>query len=75
MGPATIKSDYTKTRKYWKYLKAKFKKEGNELGSITTQLKLKSPDGKIRLSNVLDYNGIIALGKQFPELKWCQAPF
>ena len=28
-------------RNYWKYLKDKFKKEGNELGSITTtQLKL-----------------------------------
>ncbi|NLX65885.1 MAG: cell filamentation protein Fic, partial [Bacteroidales bacterium] len=54
---------------YWKYLKAKLKKEGNELGSVTTQLKLKSPDGKMRLSNVLDYDGIIALGKQFPSIK------
>ena len=65
----TDQDDYTKTRNYWKYLKAKFKKEGNELGSITTQLKLQSPDGKIRFSNVLDYNGIIALGKQFPGKK------
>lgn len=58
--------DYQKTRNYWKYLKAKLKKEGNELGSVTTQLKLKTPDGKLRFTNVLDYNGIIALGKQFP---------
>jgi cell filamentation protein len=65
----TDQDDYTKTRNYWKYLKAKLKKEGNELGSITTLLKLKSPDGKKRLSNVLDYNGIIALGKQFPGKK------
>lgn len=65
----TDQDDYTKTRNYWKYLKAKLKKEGNELGSVTTQLKLKSPDGKMRLSNVLDYNGIIALGKQFPGKK------
>lgn len=65
----TNQDDYNKTRNYWKYLKAKFKKEGNELGSITTQLKLKSPDGKMRLSNVLDYVGIIALGKQFPSTK------
>jgi len=61
--------DYTKTRNYWKYLKAKLKKEGSELGSVTTQLKLKSPDGKMRLSNVFDYSGIIALGKQFPGTK------
>jgi len=65
----TDQDDYTKTRNYWKYLKAKLKKEGNELGSVTTQLKLKSPDGKLRLSNVLDYDGIIALGKQFPGKK------
>jgi cell filamentation protein len=32
-------------------------------------LKLKSPDGKMRLSNVFDYDGIIALGKQFPSKK------
>lgn len=65
----TDQDDYTKARNYWKYLKAKLKKEGNELGSNTTQLKLKSPDGKIRLSNVLDYDGIVALGKQFPGKK------
>jgi Protein involved in cell division len=65
----TNQDDYNKARNYWKYLKAKFKKEGSELGSITTQLKLKSPDGKMRLSNVLDYDGIIALGKQFPSKK------
>jgi len=65
----TGQDDYTKTRNYWKYLKAKLKKDGNELGSVTTQLKLRSPDGKMRLSNVLDYDGIIALGKQFPSKK------
>jgi cell filamentation protein len=62
----TNQDDYSKTRNYWKYLKARLKNEGNELGSVTTQLKLKSPDGKMRLTNVLDYDGIIALGKQFP---------
>ncbi|MCL2041595.1 MAG: Fic family protein [Bacteroidales bacterium] len=65
----TDQDDYTKARNYWKYLKAKLKKEGNELGSVTTQLKLKSPDGKMRLSNVLDHNGVIALAKQIPNNK------
>jgi cell filamentation protein len=32
--------DYNKVRNYWKYLKAKFKKENNQLGSSTTQLKI-----------------------------------
>jgi cell filamentation protein len=65
----TDQNDYTKTRNYWKYLKAKLKKENSEVGSITTQLKLLAPDGKKRLSDMLDYNGIIALGKQFPGKK------
>ncbi|SFK78278.1 cell filamentation protein [Porphyromonadaceae bacterium KH3CP3RA] len=65
----TSQDDYTKTRNYWKYLKAKLKKEGNELGSLTTQLKLKAPDGKRRLSNVLDYDGVISLAKHFPNNK------
>jgi len=65
----TDQNDYKKTRNYWKYLKAKLKKENSEVVSATTQLKLLAPDGKNRLSDMLDYNGIIALGKQFPSKK------
>ncbi len=59
--------DYEKNRNYWKYLKAKLKREGSELGSVTTQLKLRAPDGKLRLANVMDYEQIIALAKVFPS--------
>jgi cell filamentation protein len=59
--------DYNKNRNYWKYLKAKLKKENNELVSATTQLKLIANDGKRYLTDILDYEGIIALGKQFPS--------
>ncbi|MBP7076182.1 MAG: Fic family protein [Bacteroidales bacterium] len=65
----TDQNDYTKTRNYWKYLKAKLKKEKNELVSGTTQLKLLASDGKRYVTDMLDYNGIIALGKQFPGKK------
>jgi cell filamentation protein len=65
----TNQNDYSKTRNYWKYLKAKLKKENSEVVSATTQLKILAPDGKKRLSDMLDYNGIIALGKQFPGKK------
>ena len=65
----TNQDDYTKTRNYWKYLKAKLKKEGNQVVSATTQLKILAPDGKKRLSDVLDYKGISALGKTFPGTK------
>ena len=37
--------------------------------SATTQLKLLAPNGKMRLSDMLDYEGIIALGKEFPSKK------
>lgn len=59
--------DYTKNRNYWKYLKAKLKKENSELVSSTTQLKLVANDGKRYLTDMLDYEGIISLGKQFPS--------
>ena len=65
----TDQNDYSKTRNYWKYLKAKLKKEKNQLVSATTQLKILAPDGKRRLADMLDYNGIIALGKEFPSKK------
>lgn len=65
----TNQDDYTKSRNYWKYLKAKLKKEKSEVVSITTQLKFIAPDGKRRMSDVLDYKGIIALGKTFPGTK------
>jgi cell filamentation protein len=65
----TNQDDYTKTRNYWKYLKAKLKKEGSQVVSATTQLKFFAPDGKMRLADMLDYSGIIALGKTFPGTK------
>jgi cell filamentation protein len=65
----TDQDDYTKTRNYWKYLKAKLKKENSQVVSATTQLKFLAPDGKRRFADMLDYNGIIVLGKEFPGKK------
>lgn len=65
----TNQDDYSKTRNYWKYLKVKLKNEGSQLDSTTTQLKLTAADGKKYKSDMLDYEGIIALGKTFPGTK------
>ena len=46
IGAINEQDDYAKNRNYWKYLKAKLKKENSELVSATTQLKLKAADGK-----------------------------
>ena len=59
--------DYEGNRNYWKYLKAKLKRENNQLGSVTTQFKFTAPDGKKRAANVLDHEGIIELAKNFPS--------
>jgi cell filamentation protein len=69
VGILNEENDYTKVRNYWKYLKAKLKKENSELVSATTQLKLLANDGKRYLTDMLDYDGIIALGKEFPGKK------
>ena len=65
----TDQDDYTKNRNYWKYLKAKLKKEKSQVVSATTQLKILAPDGKKRLADMMDYKGIIDLGKEFPSKK------
>jgi len=36
VGVLNEQSEYEKNRNYWKYLKAKLKKEHNQLGSVTT---------------------------------------
>lgn len=69
VGVFNEEEDYNKTRNYWKYLKAKMKREENQLVSATTQLKLQAPDGKSRLTDTLDSSGIIELAKQFPNKK------
>ncbi len=73
VGVLNTQDDYEKNRNYWKYLKAKLKKTLPELVSDTTQLKLTAADGKKYKSDVMDYNQVIELAKNFPNNK--SAPF
>ena len=63
VGVLNAQDDYTKNRNYWKYLKNKLKNEGSEVVSVTNQLKLLAPDGKRRLTDVLDYDGVVLPSK------------
>ena len=63
VGAINDQSDYKKNRNYWKYLKTKLRKEGNELVSATNQLKLRAADGKRYDTDVLDAEGIRLLAK------------
>lgn len=67
VGLLNDETDYTKTRNYWKYLKAKFKKENSQLVSATIQLKIVASDGKKYNTDMLDSQGIVDLCKSFPN--------
>jgi cell filamentation protein len=67
VGVLNEEPDYSKVRNYWKYLKAKLKKENNQLVSATTQLKLTAADGKKYLTDTLDSKGVVELAKHFPN--------
>ena len=69
IGAINEQDDYAKTRNYWKYLKAKLKKEDNELVSGTNQLKLLAADGKHYATDTLDAKGIAELAKVMPNQK------
>ena len=69
IGVLNGEDDYQKNRNYWKYLKTKLRKEDSEVVSVTNQLKILAPDGKSRLSDVLDNNGVITLAQSMPNTK------
>jgi len=72
VGVLNTQDDYTRNRNYWKYLKTKLKNDGVEVVSATNQLKLRAPDGKMRLTDVLDAAGVVELAKNMPNNKASQ---
>ena len=56
-------------RKYWSVLKTRLKKEGNELATICSQLKMKASDGKMRKTDVADMQGVFRIIQSVPSPK------
>ncbi len=56
-------------RKYWSVLKNRLKKEGSELTTNCSQLKMLVPDGKIRLRDVMITRDIFRLIESVPSPK------
>ena len=56
-------------RKYWNKLKQRLKEEGNETVTNCHQLKLKASDGKMRLTDVVDIEGMFRLIESIPSKK------
>lgn len=62
-------SDYQAARKYWKVLKGRLKKEGNETVTNCYQLKMKAPDDKMRSTDVADTEQLFRLVQSIPSKK------
>lgn len=58
--------DYTKAGNYWRWMKRKLKQEGVELVSGTHGFKFEAPDGKQRVADVLNSEGVTLLAKHYP---------
>ena len=64
---ALMENDYQDSRNYWKVLKHRLKKEGNETVTNCNQLKLKAQDGKYRSTDVVDIEGIFRIIESIPS--------
>jgi hypothetical protein len=56
-------------RKYWSVLKTRLKKEGSELATKCSQLKMQSSDGKFYLTDVADTEQLFRLIQSIPSPK------
>ena len=62
-------NEYQTARNYWKVLKSRLKKEGNETVTNCNQLKLFSQDGKNRMTDVVDIEGMFRIIESIPSKK------
>ena len=62
-----VLSESDNPRNYWKVLKHRLKKEGNESVTNCNQLKLKSSDGKYYNTDVVDIEGIFRIIESIPS--------
>ena len=62
-------TDSTNPRKYWSVLKNRLKKEGSQVTTNCSQLKMLSSDGKIRMRDAMDTTNILRLIESIPSSK------
>ena len=62
-------NDYQAGRKYWSVLKTRLKKEGSELTTNCSQLKMQSIDGKYYNTDVMTIEQILRLIQSIPSKK------
>jgi hypothetical protein len=64
-----VLTDSPNPRKYWSVLKTRLKKEGSELATNCSQLKMQSVDGKFYLTDVADTEQLFRLIQSIPSPK------
>lgn len=69
IGILTDQQDYQASRNYWKVLKFRLSKEGNQTVTNCNQLKMQAPDGKMRLTDVADTEQLFRLIQSIPSPK------
>jgi len=62
-------NDFQGARNYWKVLKHRLKNEGNQTVTNCNQLKMRAPDGKMRLTDVADTEQLLRLIQSIPSKK------
>lgn len=69
VGVLTDQPDTKHARNYWKVLKHRLIKEGNESVTNCNQLKLRAEDGKLRMTDVADTEQIFRIIQSIPSPK------
>ena len=69
IGVLTDQPTHDGARKYWSVMKTRMKREGSELTTICSQLKMKSADGKLYKTDVADTKGILRIIQSVPSPK------
>lgn len=64
-----VLSESTNPQTYWRVLKNRLKKEGNETVTNCNAFKLQAPDGKMRLTDVADTEQLFRLIQSIPSPK------
>ena len=64
-----VLTDSPNPRKYWSVLKTRLKKEGSELATNCSQLKMEAADGKMRMTDVADTETLLRLIQSIPSPK------
>ena len=64
-----VLTESNRPRKYWDDLKRKLQVEGSEMSEKIGQLKMQSPDGKMRLTDVADVEQLFRLIQSIPSPK------